>query len=221
VKPNLAFGPIDSVAQYLLYLSVVVLGVLLPLLLQRWRTKREKAALLERTLKSIDAEIAANHRRVTSSRATLVHLLDTLVIYRDHRMALRKQMLDPGGDVVVPPTPPDTEYGINVPLLTRTAWQVASHAQALVLLPEAQLNAYTRAYQMHEIFTADRSALLHTLMEIEQLELPADMLRPETVETQLRLLTLGLATVRYQVGLADSMLEAYNEALALQRKLAT
>ena len=28
MRPNLALGPIDSVTQYLLYLSIVVLGVL-------------------------------------------------------------------------------------------------------------------------------------------------------------------------------------------------
>ena len=34
MRPNLALGPNDSVTQYLLYLSSVVLGVLLPLLVQ-------------------------------------------------------------------------------------------------------------------------------------------------------------------------------------------
>ena len=69
MRPNLALGPIDSVTQYLLYLSIVVLGVLLPLLLNKWRTRREKQQLLERTLKALTAETTANRKRVLSSRA--------------------------------------------------------------------------------------------------------------------------------------------------------
>jgi len=40
MRPNLALGPIDGVVQYLVYLSIVVLGVLLPLLIQKWRQRR-------------------------------------------------------------------------------------------------------------------------------------------------------------------------------------
>ena len=47
MRPNLALGPIDSVAQYLLYVSIVVLGVLLPILVQKWRQRRMDAALAD------------------------------------------------------------------------------------------------------------------------------------------------------------------------------
>jgi type VI protein secretion system component VasK len=216
VKPNLAFGPIDSVTQYLLYLSVVVLGVLLPLLLQRWRNQREQARLLARTVASITAELSANRRRVIASRETLAHLRATLEIYREHRLALRRHLVQPGDPALLPAAPDDSQYGISVPLLTRTAWEVASHAQALTLLPEARLSAFTRAYQVQEMFAADRSSLTAMLMDIEQLELPADMNRTETLDAQLRVLTSGLATARYHVGLADAMLEAYDAALVPQ-----
>lgn len=213
MRPNLAFGPIDSVTQYLLYLSIVVLGVLLPLLLQRWRTRREKAALLERTERALDAELAANRRRVAASRLTLEKLHDTLATYRDHRLALRRHLLEPGDPAALPATPADTGWDVSVPLLTRTAWEVATLAHALVLLPEERLNAYTRAYQAQEIFASDRSALLATLVNIELLELPADIERAETLDAQLRVLTTAQATLRYHVSLAGTMLDAYDTAL--------
>ncbi len=58
MRPNLAFGPIDSVEQYLVYLSIVVLGVLLPLLVRKWRQRREHARLLAQTLTALRAALA-------------------------------------------------------------------------------------------------------------------------------------------------------------------
>ncbi len=216
MKPNLAFGPIDSVAQYLLYLSVVVLGVLLPLLVQRWRTRREQAALLARTLRALDAEIAANRRRVKTSLQTLQTLGETLAALRDHRLALRRHRLERVDPSTWPPSPADTDGHIQVPLVTRTAWDVARLAQALVLLPEERLNAYTRVYQMQELFASDRTALLNTLMQIEQLDLPLDDAPVATLDAQLGILTVALATVRYHQGLAQGMLDAFDQALAGQ-----
>ncbi len=213
MKPNLAFGPIDSVAQYLLYLSVVVLGVLLPLLVQRWRTRREQAALLARTVRAINAEIAANRRRVAASQRTLQTLHGKLVVFREHRLALRLHRRA-GGDAATQPLPPaDTHGDVSVPLVTRTAWDVARLAQALVLLPEERLNAYTRVYQMQELFGNDRAALLTVLMQIEQLDLPLDDVRIETLDAQLGILVVALSTVQYHVGLAQGLLDAFDDAL--------
>lgn len=214
MRPNLALGPIDSVTQYLLYLSIVVLGVLLPLLAQKWRTRRERAALLARTLTALNAEVVANRKRVLSSHETLVRLRDRLDTFRVHRLALSKRLRD--SSQPVPDSPPeDMDWGVNVPLITRTAWDVARLADALMLLPEARLNACTRVYHLQEVFERDRAALLATLMQIELLSLPADMQRAETVDAQLQTLTVAVATLRYQVGLAEGMIAAYDAALAL------
>lgn len=214
MRPNLALGPIDSVTQYLLYLSIVVLGVLLPLLLNKWRTRREKQQLLERTLKALNAEIVANRKRVLSSRETLVPLLERLTQYRAHRLALRKHLHDAKNPAPAE-APPDATWDVNVPLITRTAWDVARLADALVLLPEEQLKAYTRVFHIQEVFERDRAALLAVLMQLELLDLPADIKRPETLDAQLQTLTVAVATIRYQVGLADGMISAYDAALAL------
>lgn len=214
IRPNLALGPIDGVSQYLLYLSIVVLGVLLPLLLNKWRTRREKAALLQRTLAALTAEAAANRKRVASSLETLVRLRDQLDTFRQHRLALM-QHLRGVGEAPVEPPPDDTQWGVNLPLITRTAWDVARLADALVLLPEGRLKAYTRVFHIQDVFERDRAALLDTLMRIELLGLPADTGRIETVDEQLRTLTLALANIRYQVGLAEGMIAAYDDALAL------
>jgi hypothetical protein len=212
MRPNLALGPIDSMTQYLLYLSIVVLGVLLPLLVQRWRTRREKAGLLSRTLVALQAEAVANRRRVMASHETLVRLRDQLAQFRVHRLALSLHLRD-ASQPLPEELPAEVEWGVSVPLVTRTAWDVARLADALVLLPEERLTAYSRVFHIQEVFERDRSALLSLLMQLELLALPADIQRLETVDKQLELLTLGLATLRYHVGLAEGMIESYDAAL--------
>ncbi len=214
MRPNLALGPIDSVTQYLLYLSVVVLGVLLPLLLNKWRTRREQRQLRERTLKALNAEIAANRKRVLSSRETLLPLRERLTQYREHRLTLRRHLHDPKHPAPAA-APEDASWDVNVPLITRTAWDVARLAHALVLLSEEHLKAYTRVFHIQDVFERDRAALLAVLMQLELLDLPADISRPETLDAQLQTLTVAVATIRYQVGLADGMIAAYDAALAL------
>lgn len=214
MKPNLAFGPIDTLTQYLLYLSIVVLGVLLPLLVQRWRNRREKAALRQRSERALAAEHAGNRRRLLQSLQSLQQLEGVLALYLGHRRALRMRLLEPAHAPAVPEAPPDTDWGLHLPLLTRTAWDVARLADALVLLPEPVLSACSRVYHLQELHTQDRSALMQVLMQLEQLQLPADLARVETLDHQLHILTVALATVRYQIGLAEGLRAAYDAALA-------
>jgi hypothetical protein len=213
MRPNLAFGPIDSVAQYLLYVSVVVLGVLLPLLVQRWRTRREKAALLTRTLAALNAEVADNRRRVRRSRESFVTLAAALTQMHEHLLALRLHLTDERADKPAPAEPRPADMGINVPLITRTAWDVARLADALVLLPDERLKAYTRIYHLQELFERDRAPLLQALMQLDLFELPAELNQLTTLDARLQALALLRAVVKYQLGLAESMISAYTDAV--------
>ncbi|MGL4232145.1 MAG: hypothetical protein ACRCWJ_12340, partial [Casimicrobium sp.] len=71
MRPNFTFGPLDSVTQYLLYLSIVVIGVLLPLLLQKWREHRDNAERVKQTLIAIAGEIQINRERAQVSLSSL------------------------------------------------------------------------------------------------------------------------------------------------------
>jgi hypothetical protein len=214
MRPNFTFGPIDSITQYLLYLSIVVLGILLPLLVQRWRTRREKARLLARTLAALRDEIGANRRRMVSSRESFVALRDELAAQREHYLVMRRRLVDARGDGPEPQPPPERDLGINLALTTRTAWDVARLADALVLLALEQLEQFTRAYQMQELFEKDRSHLLEIAMQGEVLGLPFDMKRVDAVDARLAQLATAHAVLRYQVGLAESLIAAYDGALA-------
>lgn len=216
MRPNLAFGPIDSIAQYLLYLSVVVLGVLLPLLLNKWRTRREEKRLLARTLAALADEVGANRRRVVKSHQSFVEVLAVLEQAHARYLERRTRLSDGAGEVG--PEPREAGLGVNLALTTRVSWDVARHANALVLIGDEQLQRFTRAYQMQELFERDRNLLLELVMQLEVLDLPADLSRLEVVDERLALLTRGRTVLRYHVGLTQGMIDCYDEALGQEAR---
>jgi hypothetical protein len=213
MRPNLTFGPIDSLTQYLLYLSIVVLGVVLPLLVQKWRVRRERAQLLARTVTALDEELRANRRRVVGSRATFVNLKAVLELQLLHYRALRDRVLRDGAAATGLVPAEDGNNDMNVPLITSTAWDVARLATALPLLPTHRLSAYTRAYEMQRLFARDRSMLMDTAMQAEVLQLPAQLSQLPVIDERLKSLTLAHNVFRYHIGLADGMITAYDVAL--------
>ena len=211
MRPNLAFGPIDSVTQYLLYLSVVALGVLMPLLLQRWRTRREQKLLLARTLTALASEADGNRRRMLKSRESLQTLARELEQVRDRYLFLRLRVQS--GDRAGLEQPPGATLGINLALATSTAWDVARLSGALPLMSSAQLLAYTRVHHLQELWLRDRSMLLATAMQAELLELPADLSRMETLDQRLRFLVEARAVVGYHAGLVGTLIDTYGDVL--------
>lgn len=213
MRPNFAFGPIDSAAQYLLYLSIVVLGVLLPILVHKWRQRRQEAQLAQRTLASLRDELAANRDRLAASRDSFVALEALLHRHYEHYDALWRRLRagSPGDSAAQPP--PAEDVSISIPPLTRTAWDVAHVAHALALLPSAQLAALTRAYNLQGVIADTRNLQLEVAMKLEALDAPLDLRQPANVESRLQALAIARAAVRYQLSLSTSALDAYAAAL--------
>jgi hypothetical protein len=214
MRPNLAFGPIDSLAQYLLYLSIVVLGVLLPILVHKWRQRRQEAQLAQRTLVALRSELATNRDRLEVSRDSFVALAAILQKQHEEYQALWHRLgRTPPGDAEEEP-PAFEDVPINIPMLTRTAWDVAHVSHALVLLPSQQLATLTRAYYLQSVLAETRVLQLDVAMKLEALETPLDLRRRINVEARLQALAIARAAVRYQISLSNSALEAYVAALS-------
>ncbi len=212
MRPNLAFGPIDSVMQYLLYLSVVVLGVLLPVLVQKWRTRREKAKLLQRSVVALRAEIEGNHQRMLQVRDSFANATTLLAANVAHLKSLRERVVaDPSQPATAPA---EQNLNISLGLTAATAWDVARLAGALVLVPAEQLTALTRAYQVQEFYETNRAMLLQTLMKSTALDLPADLRQLSSLDARLEGFTVAHAVLQYQTGLAQGLIDAYSTALA-------
>lgn len=213
MRPNLAFGPIDSIAQYLLYLSVVVLGVLLPLLANKWRTRREERRLLARTLAALLEETRGNRRRIVESLDSLRAALAVIENGKSWYLERRSEVAAGRSGTDAPPEEPEGSVGITLALITRVAWDVAHHARALPLVPDDRLQRFTRAYQMQDLYLRDRAMLLELVQQLEVLNLPADLSRTDVLDARLVVLARALLVLRYHVGLAEGMLECYEGAL--------
>lgn len=214
MRPNLAFGPIDSIAQYLLYLSIVVLGVLLPILVHKWRQRRQESQLAARTLAALREELAGNRERLSASRNSFAALEDVLQRQYRHYEALWRPLAGgaPGNPDAQPPAAEDV--AINIPRLIRTAWDVAHVSHALALLPSSQLALLTRAYHLQGILAETRTLQLDVAMKLEALETPLDLREQRNVEARLQTLAIAKAAVRYQVSLSASALDACDAALS-------
>jgi hypothetical protein len=214
MRPNLAFGPIDSVVQYLVYLSIVVLGVLLPLLVQKWRQRREHARLLARTLLSLRQEIEANRGRLQRSLESIAALEVALTgDYEHYERAWHRVSEAAGGRVeIMPPAADDRSVTLAAP--TRTAWEVAQLSQALPLLSQEQLSAFTRAYHLQRVLEESRLLYLDISFKSEAMETPLDLAVLHNIESRLQTLAVARSVVRYHGGLSGSLIAAYDAALS-------
>lgn len=214
MRPNFTFGPIDSVAQYLLYLSIVVLGILLPLAVQRWVKRRQDRQLLEGTRTALAAEVAANRARAAKSRESFValaaHLEGEIAAYR----ALWDAAIRPPGDAAPPKAPPTIDHTVVYATTIRTAWDTANFRQALPLMPAASLARYSRAYQLQRALEDHRATFLAVAMRAGALEAPSDLRIARNVERRIETLLELQAFAQHHAGLSRALVDAYDEALA-------
>ena len=214
MRPNLALGPIDSVAQYLLYVSIVVLGVLLPILVQKWRQRRMDAALVRRTLDALAEEIRGNRGRLAKSRASFAELGRLFEEQYRYYETLWQRLAKPDADGPAPSPPQPDDVALTLPSLTRTAWDVAHVSHALALLPVDPLARFTRAYYLQGVLAAELSSQLNVVTQAEALAAPIDLADRRNVEARLHAIAVGRAAVRAQLALSDGTLQAYDAALA-------
>ncbi|MDH5285621.1 MAG: hypothetical protein OEX23_03175 [Betaproteobacteria bacterium] len=214
MRPNFTFGPIDSVTQYLLYLSIVVLGILLPLAVQRWVKRRQDRQLLEGTRTALAAEVAANRARVARSQesfaALAAHLDGDIAAYR----ALWDAAAQPSGDSAPPQPPPPIDLTVAYATTIRTAWDTANFRQALPLMPAASLARYSRAYQLQRALEEHRAIFLAAAMRASALEAPSDLSVARNVERRIETLLELQAFAQHHAGLSRSLVDAYDETLA-------
>lgn len=214
MRPNLAFGPIDSIAQYLLYLSVVVLGVALPLLIQRWRKKRDDAGLVVRTSAALKQELAENKARMLASKATIEAFLDDLDDCFEKYSGIWHSIHNPRQDGRAHEQPMLPERPLNVAATSKVAWDVARYSNALPLLSTGQLRAVTKAYSLQTAFEATRNTLLESAFKAELLDTPVRLNDPPSIERRLELLATVRSVARSQIGLLSSATSAHDVAIS-------
>jgi hypothetical protein len=213
MRPNLAFGPIDSIAQYLLYVSVVVLGVVLPLLVQMWRQKRHDAKLVAETLSSLTREIQSNRERLSKSRDSFKALWEALSEEYDQYVKLWGRLGEDGVARQSIEPPSSTGVSVSFAALTSTAWEVAHLSGGSRLMSGSVLAKLTRVYHLQKVFEDSRLLYLEISFRANALEAPMSLSNRSIVEGRLQSLAVSRAAARYQADLAETVLVAHDEFL--------
>jgi hypothetical protein len=214
MRPNLALGPIDSIAQYLLYVSIVVLGVVLPILVQKWRQRRQDAALARRTGDALRDELATNRRRLAKTRDSFRTLESTFESAFRHHERLWHHLGPGAADGAAPEPFERPEIAFPLPVLPQTAWDVAHVSNALALVPPELLVRFTRAYSLQRLLGESLSLQMDVAARSAALDAPTDLADRANVASRLQVLAVSRAVARNQIILCEAALDAYDAALA-------
>lgn len=208
MRPNLAFGPIDSVAQYLLYLSVVVIGIVVPLLIQRYVRVRNHRRLAAETQAGLDEELASNRDRLDKSRSSFAALAQQLSGEVDAYETLWRTA--PGDPLAQ--APPPAVLPVSFATVLTTAWDSARLAQALPLIPAQRLVRFAKAYQLLAQYEQSRTSFIALALQSSIVDAPYDPRDKVAIQRRIEALVVLRAAANHQAGLAGSALEAVQAA---------
>ncbi len=217
MRPNFTFGPLDSVSQYLLYLSIVVLGVILPFLLQKWHERRRNAELAAQTCAALRSEIEANRKRANKSLTMLRGFKELLVeekLFLDEHW--RRVIADDAAGLST--SSPnivhrETTAMVSYPVMQTTAWEVARHADALRLLPRETLTALTLLYRGHTAYDEARSMALAISVRSNAMDLPIDLSARCALESRMELIAHLLSSNEFLCNSLEQLDQLFEEGL--------
>jgi hypothetical protein len=222
MRPNFTFGPLDSVTQYLLYLSIVVIGVLLPLLLQKWREHRDNAARVEQTLAAIAGEIEGNRERARqslSSLSTFSALLEEERAFLEAQWrALLERVNVEGEKIVANVVVREGDATVSYSALQNTAWEVAVVANVLHLLPRELLTSLTLLYRGQSAYEEARMIAVSLSVRSNIHSLPIDLSSRTALEARLELTMHLLSAIDYVSGSLRRLEELFAQAADAIRK---
>jgi hypothetical protein len=223
MRPNFTFGPLDSIVQYLLYLSIVVLGVVLPFLLQKWRERRNESALVAQTVEAVSAEIDFNRERAKKSLETLTAFQQLLDVEREYYLEKWTSLVTAGNvdaaraqsEIV----DRDSTTAVSFSVMQTTAWDVARDAGALRLLPRDTLVALTLLYRGHVGYEQARNLAMTMGVRSNIMSLPIDVSSRTALESRLELIVHVKSAVDALCGSLAHMNTLFDDAQrALKRK---
>jgi len=148
-------GPIRSVREYLVHLSMVVLGILIALGLEQWREASHSHAIAQRALDDMLTEIRDNRAQVAKADVELKELL----AFVQQGLHLQMQAIEARRKHSKPPAQPERESHVfETPTLSTAAWDNALAMQALGRIDFEMERTLARIYsEQRDVKEAQRS----------------------------------------------------------------
>jgi len=148
-------GAIRSIRDYLVHLSMVVLGILIALGLEQWREASHNHAIAQRALDDMLVEIRENRTEVVGAALELKEQLPDLQAHRD----LQLKAIEAGRTHSKPPPEArPASHTFHTPTLSTAAWDNALAMQALGRIDFETARKLARVYsEQREVKDAQRS----------------------------------------------------------------
>jgi len=148
-------GPIRSIREYLVHLSMVVLGILIALGLEQWREASHNRAVAQRALDDMLTEMRDNRAQVAKADAELKELL----AFVQKGLDLQKQAIEARRTHSKAPAQPEREAHVfETPTLSTAAWDNALAMQALGRIDFEMERRLARIYsEQRDVKEAQRS----------------------------------------------------------------
>ena len=136
-------GKIESIKDYALQLSMVVMGILIALGVDGLRETWREHALVERSIESMRSELESNKALAQKVIAGYDELRKTV----ESVIALTEEILKQKA-AKAPPAPDDRtiELGFAIPSFNTGAWQAAVATQALAHMEYSQASVWSTMY---------------------------------------------------------------------------
>lgn len=210
MRPNLTFGPIDSVGQYLLYLSVIAIGIFVPLLIQRLLRRKKEKDLVKFTTEAMREELRFNTEAMGTARDSFAAVLQR---HKDEIAFFRQAWETLQAGSTNTESPPANVTPVVCPVARTTSWEMAKLGGALPLLGPAQLLTFSDAYRLLEVFNRSREEFVRVNFASNAIDAPYDVNDSGAISRRLERLLVQESAVNYMRNLSVSTLKALSAAI--------
>jgi hypothetical protein len=203
-------GKVHSIKEYLIHLSMVVLGILIALGLEQWRESRHHASLAAQATRDIKLEIESNQGLLRKVIPKFEKALPIVSAIADAQKAAIKAFEAKAGPV---PEPKDDDLDLASPSLQSTAWEVATISQATNYMPREDLVKFSRVYTAQKFIMQAQLAMVRGYEPIAALGNFAVNAQPQQMMEQLKAVNLAKENIRSTLGSFKLLDEGYSLAL--------
>jgi len=200
LRPNLAFGPIDSITQYLLYLSVVAIGILVPLAIQKYLQRRKERSMVDFASANLTTELRDNFETLSKAHHTFERLQQKLadeVAWYEATWDSIQAGERPSGQ------PPLEVSPIKYPIARTTAWEMAKLSNTLPLIPSKRLLSLSAAYRSLALYNDRREIFIQLNIQSNSIDARFDVSNCSAVERRMEILLIQQASAKYQLSVSE------------------
>jgi hypothetical protein len=208
---------IDTVKDYFIHLSMVVLGILIALGLEGWRENRVTHNLVHHSIAAMRAEVTANKQRVEQ---VIKYHSESRQVLMDMAKEIEANLRSDAGKRASGTTEKVTDQSrtlhLEIPTFNSGAWQAAVATQALAHMDFAQAEIWSTTYAAQEQIRLIQNDWIGVYGRLAQLNGASDndkAVNQEHLRQQLALIGEVMQRIAMTRTIWDALLDRYDRTL--------